>query len=284
MSEEVVRHAVTSFPTRADQVEWNLDALDEHLVNLVTPASFEADQYRNLRHEMQRTHPTKKLIAVTSAVDGDGKTTTAINLAAALAEAPEARTLLWDLDLRTPSVGNRLGLSAQSPSLADLILEPTLRPDDVIRRHPRFRLSILPAGPASTVPYKLLKHPRMAEILREVHQQYDYIVFDTPPLLPVPDSRLVADLMDGFIIVVGAQRTTRKLLGDVLALANASKILGIVFNRDDRPLHGYYRYYHGCGYDEGRARRGGWRGNGHLTSAVDKTLRPFLSWIGYPRE
>ena len=282
MSEDVTRHAVIGFTMRADQQEWHLDALDEHLVTLVAPTSFEADQYRNLRDKVQRSHPAKRLIAVTSAMIGDGKTTTAINLAAALAESPEARILLGDFDLRTPSVGNRLGLTAQSPGLADLIDDATLTPDDVIRRHPRFRLSILPAGLAPTVPSQLLKSPRMVQILREVRQQYDYIVLDTPPLVQVPDSRLIADLVDGFIIVVAAHLGPRKLLEDALTLMDASKIIGIVFNRGDRPLHGYYKYYHG--YDKDRDRRGGWWGNNHLTSTRHKTLRPVLSWLGYARQ
>ena len=284
MSEDIMRHAVTSRPTPAAQNDWHLDALDEHLVNLLAPTSFEANQYRNLRHAVERNHPTKKLIAITSVVDGDGKTTTAINLAGALADAPEVRILLWDLDLSAPSVGNRLGLTVQSPGFADLILDPNLTLDDVIRRHPRFRLSILPAGAAPTMPYELLKSPRAGKLLHEACLHYDYIVLDTPPLVPLPDSRLIADLVDGLIIVVAARRTPRKLFGEVSRMVDASKLIGIVFNRDDRPLHDYYRYYQRYGYKGGPGRRGGWWGNGHLTSALDKTLRPFLSWLGYPRE
>jgi capsular exopolysaccharide synthesis family protein len=283
--QNVMHSAVTTTPPRqAAQDQWRLDGVDPHLVSLVDPTSFEADQYRTLRHVLERRHTTKKLIAITSAVAGDGKTTTTLNLAGTLAHAADVRILVVDLDLRTRSLGNRLGLIDQSPGLVDLILDPDLTLNDVIRQHPRFHLSVLPAGPALTVPYELLKSPRMGEILHEVRQLYDYIVLDTPPLVPVPDFRLIADLVDGFVVVVAAHRTPRKLFGDALTLMEASKLIGIVFNGDDRPLHGYYGYYYGYGYYEGRGRHAGWWGNGRLTSALDKALRPFLSRIGHPRE
>lgn len=281
---DVMRYTVTTTPRSTDQDQWRPEDVDEHLVSLLDPTSFEADQYRTLRHVLERKHPTKKLIAVTSAVAGDGKTTTALNLAGTLAQAQDVRILVVDLDLRTRSLGNRLGLIAQSPGLVDLILDPDLTLNDAIRRHPRLRLSVLPAGPALTVPYELLKSPRMGELLQEVRQQYDYVVLDTPPLVPVPDFRLIADLVDGFVIVVAAHRTPRKLLEDALGLIDPSKLLGIVFNRDDRPHHGYYGYYYGYGYYGGRGRHAEWWRNGRLTSSLNRALGPFLSWLGHPRK
>src|SRR6266849_4790139 len=89
-----------------------LEGVDEHLVSLVMPASFEAEQYRALRHVVEQLHRTANLqiIGVSSPGAGDGKTTTAINLAGALAQAPEARVLLIDADLRQPAVGRLLSL------------------------------------------------------------------------------------------------------------------------------------------------------------------------------
>ncbi len=262
---------VTQVPTRTDELHWSLDALDGHLVSLVDPTSFEADQYRALRHVLEQLHAMKRVIAVTSSVAGDGKTTTTLNLAGALAHAPEARILVVDLDLRTPSVGNRLGLTAQSPGLVDLILNPELTLPDVVRPHPRFRLSVLPAGRIMTVPYELLKSPRLGELLHEARQRYDYVVLDTPPLVPVPDTRLIADRVDGFIMVVAAHWTPRALFEDALNLLDPSTLIGLVFNGDDRPLSGYYGYYYGYGYGR-RARRQG-----------DKAPRGVLGWRRRPR-
>jgi len=279
---ENMRYAVTpipgpaSVPVRRD--EWRHGA-DEHLASLVDPTSLEADRYRLLRHIVERNHAQKKLIAVTSALAGDGKTTTAINLAGALSQAPDARILVCDLDLRTASLGERLGLITQSPGLVDLMLDPTLTLDDVARQHPRFRLEVLPAGRPLAVPYELLKSPRLRDLLHEARQRYDYIVLDTPPLVPVPDSRLIADLVDGLVVVVTAHRTPRTLLEDALNQMDPTKVIGIVFNRDEQPLRGYYSYpyaggnnghYHGRGRRAGRQVRDAW------ASLLEKIRRVFV--------
>ncbi len=251
-----MQRPVTDTHTQSDARTWRGDALDGHLVSFVDPTSFEADQYRTLRHVLEGQHPAKRLIAVTSAIAGDGKTTTAINLAGALAHAPEARILLMDLDLRTPSAGKRLGLGSQSPGLVDLLLDPDLTLTDVARQHPRFRLAAVPAGRAMNVPYELLKSPRLSDLLRQARQQYDYVIVDTPPLVPVPDSRLIADRVDGFVLVVSAHRTPRQLFGEALSMMDPTKVIGIVFNGDDRPLSRYYGYYYGYGHRGRDARRG----------------------------
>lgn len=251
MSQDVIADLTPS--TGADA--WRPDAIDDHLVSFVDPASYEADQYRALRHMIEQLDTTRRIIAVTSALPGDGKTMTVLNLAGALAHAAEARILVWDLDLRTPSVGKRVGLTAQTPGAVDLLLDHDLSLRDVIRQHPRFRLSILPAGRPMMVPYELLKSPRLGALLREARQQYDYVVVDTAPLGPVPDARLIADRVDGFLLVVGAHRTPRKLLEDALNQMDPAKLIGIVFNRDDRQLYGYYGSYYGYGHRRTRRRR-----------------------------
>src|SRR6058998_288991 len=88
------------------------NGLDEHLVSLLAPASFEAEQYRALRHLIEQLHKSTGLaiVAVSSPTVADGKTTTSINLAGALAQAPDARVLLIDADLRGAALGPRLGL------------------------------------------------------------------------------------------------------------------------------------------------------------------------------
>src|SRR5438132_586723 len=139
--ESIMRHTMIDRSKAADRDERR--PMDEHLVSLVNPASFEADQYRTIRHVLEQSHATKKMIAVTSAAPGDGKTTTAINLAGVLAQAPDAHILIVDLDLRMPAVGDRLGLTVQSPGLADLLRHPDLTLDDAVQRLPRSRLEAL---------------------------------------------------------------------------------------------------------------------------------------------
>lgn len=251
-----MRLDVGNLMKRAAPSAWHLHASDGHLVSLRDPDSPEAEHYRMLRHMLEHIHPTKKVLAVTSAVAGDGKTTTALNLAGALAQAPDARILLVDLDLRTATAGDRVGLRGGSPGLVDVILDPDLVLADVVRPLPPLRLSILPAGRSLAVPYELLKSARLRELLQEARRQYDYLILDTPPLVPVPDCGLIADQADGLLIVVAAHRTPRPLLAEALDLVDATKLVGIVFNGDDRRLSRYYGYYYGYGR---RARRGaGW--------------------------
>jgi len=109
--------------------------LDERLVSLVAPHSYEAEQYRGLRHLVEQAHRTSALsvLAVSSATVGDGKTTTAINLAGALAQAADARVLLMDVDLRRPAIAERLGLEEGRHGLVDAILSHDLKLADVAR-------------------------------------------------------------------------------------------------------------------------------------------------------
>jgi Mrp family chromosome partitioning ATPase len=107
-----------------------------------------------------------------------------------------------------------------------------------------YKLAVIPAGTVRTAVHQILRSPRLEEILQHARTLYDYVVIDTPPLLPVFDSALLARTVDGVLVVVAANYTPRKLLGEALNLLDGSKVLGIVFNRDDRPLFGYYDAYY----------------------------------------
>jgi capsular exopolysaccharide synthesis family protein len=220
--------------------------MDQHLVSLLAAASFEADQYRLLRDRLDVLREGQRLqvVAVTSPAVGDGKTVTAINLAGTFAQSVDARVLLVDADVRRPSVGDYIGLGRQpTPGLADAMLDPACGLKDVARRHPRFNLWILPAGQSSLPAWEVFKAPRVSELLDEARQTYDYVVVDLPPVLPVPDARLVSGWVDGVLVVVAAHKTPRKLLEEALSIMDPAKVLGVVFNHDDRPLGGYSGYY-----------------------------------------
>src|SRR5213594_360141 len=221
--------------------------IDERLVSLFAPNSFEAEKYRALAHTIELMHKATGLqvLAVTSPTPGDGKTTTTINLAGALAQSPEARVLLMCADLRKPSVIEHLGMDHPHPvGLATAILNPGQTLTRVVERLGMFNLSVLPAGPYLANPHEALKSPRLGELLQEAHQHYDYIVVDTPPLLLVPDCRVIGKWADGFLMVVAAHKTTRRLVEGALDLMDQSKLVGLVFNYDDRALPGYYNYYY----------------------------------------
>jgi capsular exopolysaccharide synthesis family protein len=217
--------------------------VDEHLVSLLTPGAYEAEQYRALRHTVeQMQHSTGlKVIAVTSAGVGDGKTTTAINLAGALAQAPNARVLVVDADLRHPSVGDFLGLyGSNSPDLVSAITDPALRLAQALEERPPFNLSVLRTEQSPTRPYELLKSPRVGALLDEARASFDYVIVDAPPLVAVQDCRVIGEWVDGFLLVVHAHRTPRRLLEEALNVVDPSKLIGLVFNGDDQPRSGNY--------------------------------------------
>jgi capsular exopolysaccharide synthesis family protein len=223
------------------------DGIDERLVSLVAPAALEAEQYRALRNVVEQLHRTTglRVIAVSSPGPGDGKTLTAINLAGALAQASDARVLLVDADLRRPSIHRLLAMSApHGMNLVDAILDPELALEQVVQPRPPFNLHVVCAGQTPPSPYEVLKAPRFGEIIEHARQQYDLVIIDTPPLIPVQDCRVIGRWVDGFLLVVAAHRTPRRMFEESLATLDVAKILGIVFNEDDAAASsGYIRYY-----------------------------------------
>jgi protein-tyrosine kinase len=227
------------------------ELLDPYLVSLKAPSSFAAERYQGLRMTVERLRALRdvRVVAVTSPGAGDGKTLTSINLAGALAHGAKARVLLIDADLRRPTVATRLGLAdgtprgladATSRGLVDAITHDNTRLQDVTQTLEGFNLAVVTAGVTAVPIHELLRSARLEAILNEARDLYDFVVLDTPPLLPVFDTALLARLVDGVLVVVAANRTPRKMLGEALNLLEPAKVLGIVFNGDAKPLFGYY--------------------------------------------
>jgi capsular exopolysaccharide synthesis family protein len=222
----------------------------EQLVSLRAPGSFAADQYRTLRHaiERRRVDSGLQVLVVTSSAPGDGKSITALNLAGTLAQSRTTKVLIIDADLRRPSLGRYLGIEdIASPGLAEAIIDEQYELSDVVMLLPRFNLAVVPAGAAQAAPYELLNSSRLEALISEARREYDYVIIDTPPLVPFPDCRVLGRHTDGYLVIVAAHKTPRKLLLEGLALLDPSKVVGVLFNGDDRPLsnhYGYYAYYH----------------------------------------
>ena len=220
--------------------------LDPRLVSLTAAGSFAAEQYQGLRLTLERLGHGRgaQALAVTSPAAGDGKTVTAINLAGTLARGSDARVLLIDADLRRPTVASQLALDVTAKGLTDALTDERTALEDVTTTLEPFNLSVIPAGTGHGAVHQMLRSTRMERLLKEARERYDFIVLDTPPLLPVFDSALLAKFVDGVLMVVSANRTPRKLLGEALNLLAPGKVLGIVFNKDVRPLFGYYDSYY----------------------------------------
>jgi capsular exopolysaccharide synthesis family protein len=221
------------------------DAMADSLVSLLAPESPEADRYRALRYSVEalRTEAGMPVIAVTSPTAGDGKTMTVVNLAGAFAQAEDARVLVVDADLRKPSVARYLGLDSRLPGLSRALRSGEPRLDAIAHRVDPFNLWVVPAGVPDPSPCERLNSPALAELIREARRRFDCVLIDTPPAL-LPDCRLIERWVDGFLMLVTANKTPRRMLSEALKELDPAKVFGIVFNGDDRATARYGGYYH----------------------------------------
>jgi capsular exopolysaccharide synthesis family protein len=235
-----------SAPRRPAGPDASASGFAEQLVSLIAPHSIAADQYRALRHTIEslRKNSGVHAIAVTSPSPGDGKTVTTLNLAGALAQGQDARVLVVDADLRKPSVAAYLALDGlRSPGLSDALRDSRYELHQIVRHLKGFNLWVAPAGPPELTPYELLSSNRFDVLLRQARRDFDCVLVDTPPSLLMPDCRLIERWVDGFLMVVAAHKTPRKLVAEALSHLDPAKMLGVVFNADDQPTSSYYGYY-----------------------------------------
>jgi capsular exopolysaccharide synthesis family protein len=224
------------------------------------PRTLISEAYRSLRTALLLSSAREiKIIAVTSAVAGEGKTATASNLAVVLAQLGRP-VLIIDCDLRKPRlqnvfrVSNRVGLVNQLTGTAD--------PDAVILPTEVPNLWVVPSGPTPPNPSELLASERMRDWLRTLRNRFDYVIIDTPPVLAVTDATLVGVLVDGVVLTLRSHKVTReeaRACRDRLSQADI-KILGAVLNRY-RAFHTGvakgYKYYEPYGAEEGEPSKAG---------------------------
>ena len=187
-------------------------------------------------------HPPRTLL-VTSAKGGEGKTTVAANLAVSLAQLGE-KVLLIDADLRRPSLHKFFGVANTSGLVNFLTGSPDWR--SLLSQAAPIGLFVLPSGPVPPNPADLLSSEYMPLLIREATKEYKFVVLDSPPLLNLADSRVLATLVDGVILVVGGGITPRELVHRAYASAvdAGSHVLGATINFADAKSD-YYSYgYH----------------------------------------
>ncbi|WP_457946052.1 polysaccharide biosynthesis tyrosine autokinase [Pseudarthrobacter sp. alpha12b] len=208
------------------------DATKKPLLTQTAPQSPRAESYRQLRTNLQFAHVSheSKTVLVTSSVPGEGKSTTATNLAIALAQSGQSVALV-DADLRRPMVAEYLGLERGAGLTTALIGAADL--GDLLQPWGSDNLYVLAAGQVPPNPSELLGSLRMKQLITELESDFDAVVIDAPPLLPVTDAAVLAQQAGGVVVVVGAMkvRTTelQKAL-DALDMVKAD-LLGIVLNR-----------------------------------------------------
>jgi capsular exopolysaccharide synthesis family protein len=212
--------------------------------------SVRAEALRQLRTNLQFVNVDEpaRAIAVTSAVPGEGKTTTACNLAIVFAEAGR-RVVIVDADLRRPRVAEYLGLEG-AVGLTNVLAGQTTV-DDALQPWGASGIFVLAAGSIPPNPSELLGSRHMTSLLESLRDGFDVVIVDTPPLLPVTDGAIVATVVDGTVMVFRCGRTTAtqtRSAADALAAVDA-RVLGCVLNMVPRRNSGTYTYY-----DDYRAR------------------------------
>ena len=247
------------------------EALLSHalLITHFDPKSPVAEAYRTLRTNVQfaRMERAGKVIVVTSPTLQEGKTTTIVNLALTLAQSGQ-RTLLVGANLRRPSIHRFFGIERE-PGLADIlvgsvawrdcirtvadILMGRFEMEDIMAAPGLDNLHIIEAGPIPANPSELLSTPAMAAFLRAVRDEYDVVLIDTPPVLPVTDSAIVASQADGVILVYQAGKVGRLVLKRAkIHVENVGgKVWGVVLNDVKTEIAGYaYTHYYTHYYGE----------------------------------
>ncbi len=209
-----------------------------------------AESVRTLRTSFVLTQVEKetKIIEVTSSVPGEGKTTTAINLAFGLAQVE--RTIIIDADMRKPSICKRFGIPPYNPGLANII-NGTESFIDCIYKDDTSGLSVLTCGQYSSNPLELLSSSKFSALLEEIKQSYDRIIIDTPPIQSVSDSLIIAQYADAVIYVVKSDDTRIGVAQDGIGrlIRSNAKVAGVVLNQVDtskaaqsESYHGYYSH------------------------------------------
>lgn len=195
------------------------------------PASREAEAYRSLRTSLLlKTDRTgARVLQITSAEPGDGKTTTVSNLALAIAQTGR-KALIIDADLRRPTVHKLFGIN-NAVGLGD-VLAQEIDAQTSIRETRISNLSILTAGMLPENPSEMLMSRRFAEMINQLRNEYDYILIDTPPLVVVSDPSVIASTVDGVLLVVRIDKNRRGVIRKVQQIiqTNGIKITGLIAN------------------------------------------------------
>jgi capsular exopolysaccharide synthesis family protein len=217
------------------------------IVTIHDPGSVAAEQYRILAMKVQQQCDPlgAKAIMITSSAGGEGKSLTAINLAMALSATASGRVLLIDADMRKPRIADYLQLTtSEDASFQHLLLRGDGAPERYITRFND--IDVIPGGVAEANPVAALSSPKARALFEGLKQKFAYIVVDTPPVLPIADSHLLAGLTDKVLLVVRARRTPRELFQHAVEGFDTASLLGAVLNDVDyqRSRYAYaYEYY-----------------------------------------
>jgi len=208
------------------------------------------EQYRKLAATLHHAQSERaiKIIMTSSALPGEGKSLTSVNLALTLSESYHRRVLLIDVDLRRPTVQRIFGLPPIG-GLNEGLTATQDRPIAITRVSER--LYVLPAGRPEADPMSGLTSERMKRLFAQASGAFDWVIVDSPPVGLLPDASLLGALVDGVLLVIRSGKAPFALVKRAVEVITHQRILGVVMNaidyKNDRNAGGYYEYY-GAGY------------------------------------
>ena len=240
-------------------VDFDFDALaTSGIVSPNAPRSQIADEYRVLKRPLianalgKGAAPIEKgnLIMITSALSGEGKSFTAINLAMSMATEMDNTVMLVDADVARPSVLRMLGLPP-SPGLLDVLASDSVDISEVLLRTNVGKLTLLPSGTKHERATELLASDAMSRLLDDMANRYPdrIIIFDSPPLLLTTESRVLATHMGQIVVVVKAANTSQDEVKHALSMIESCPVKMMLLNQTRSGINHNYGYGYGYGHD-----------------------------------
>jgi len=218
--------------------------IDGRIVAYIDSNAQISEQYRMLMTHITTLKSEKKLksIMITSSLEEDGKTITCCNLAATIASDTSKKVVLVDCDIRKPSIHTLFNVK-RAPGVSD-ILEGKCDLSDVIKAPAIGNIYLIPAGTETQHPSDMLRGQATKNLFETLKTSFDYVIIDTPPTLPVTDSRIIGHLCDGVILVVRFDKTSKKSVKDTFSLLKIahSAPIACVLTDFRAPIYNYTRY------------------------------------------
>jgi capsular exopolysaccharide synthesis family protein len=217
---------------------------ESRVVTLTEANSLGAEKFRLLRTRLRNLRESRQLrrLVVTSAVPNDGKTMVAMNLAICLAKHTDEKILLLEGDLRKPMVGEHLGIKSL-PGLGEWASDNEAI-TKFIYRFDDLQLWILPAGSAPENAVNILQSSRFLDLYKQLNTNFDWIIIDAPPLLPMADVSFWSRQADGLLLVVREGATPKNILQKGLETLDNPRVVGVVLNDAQEVESSYYSHYY----------------------------------------
>lgn len=218
---------------------------DKHLVTVTSKESLGAEKFRFLAVRLRYLQQSRaiKTLLVTSTIAEEGKSLVAANLSVALARKNQQKILLLEGDLRRPSLTNTLGLG-KLPGLSECLRDNGSSTANIYRLE-GLGFCFFPAGSPPENPLELMQSGRLPELLNQLGTLFDWIVIDSPPLLPLADTSVWMRLADGVLVVAREGKTEKRQFKRGLEALGSSNLLGVVLNDCTTADHSnYYQRYH----------------------------------------